>query len=77
MNTIHMTKIVSCMCVTVKVSCIFINKKSLMFKYGRTQRKFPPQLVCDSFGACLDCVLPGIQVTTKAGIFSAFKSFKL
>ena len=37
-----MTKIVSCMCVTVKVSYIFINKKSLMFKYGRTQKNSTP-----------------------------------
>ena len=40
-----------------------------MFKYGRTQKKAPPQLVCGSCGACLDCVLPGVQVTAGLGFF--------
>ena len=44
-------------------------EKSLMFKYGRTQRKIPSQLVCASHGACLDCVLPGVQVTAGLGFF--------
>ena len=26
-------------------------------------------------GACLDCMLPGVQVTAGLGFFSAFKSF--
>ena len=56
-----------------------------MFKYGRMQRKIPSRLVCGSRDACLDCVLPGVQVTfglgffftAGLGFFSAFKSFAL
>ena len=40
------------------------HKKSLMFKYGRMQRKIPSRLLCGSHGAYLDCMLPGVQVTT-------------
>ena len=40
-----------------------------MFKYGRTQKKIPPWLVCSSRGACLDCMLPGVQVTTVLVLF--------
>ena len=40
-----------------------------MFKYGRTQNKTPSKLVCGSCGACLDCVLPGVEVTTGLGFF--------
>ena len=32
-------------------------------------------LVCDSHDACLDCVLPGVQVTAGLGLLSALKSF--
>ena len=28
------------------------------------QKKIPSQFVCSSCGACLECVLPGVQVTT-------------
>ena len=38
------------------------NQKSLMFKCGRIQKRIPPQLVCGSHAACLDCMLPGLQV---------------
>ena len=40
-----------------------------MFKYGRMQKKIPPQLVCGSHGACLDSMLPGVQVTAGLGFF--------
>ena len=40
-----------------------------MFKYGRIQKKVPPQLVCGSHGACLDCMLPGVEVTAGLGFF--------
>ena len=45
------------------------HKKSLMFKYiyGRMQKKIPSWLVCSSHGACLDCILLGVQVTTWLG----------
>ena len=46
-----------------------------MFKYGRMQKKIPPRLVCGSHGACLDCMLPGVQVTAGLGFFTVFKSF--
>ena len=48
-----------------------------MIKYGRMQREIPSELVCGSCGACLDCMLPGVQVTAGLGFFSAFRSFKL
>ena len=44
----------------------FNHEKSLMFKYGRMQKKI---LVCGSHGACLDCMLPGVQVTAGLGFF--------
>ena len=50
-------------------------KKSLIFKYGRMQKKIPSRLVCGSHGTCLDCMLPGVQVTTGLEFCSAFKSF--
>ena len=53
------------------------HKKSLMCNYGRMQRKVPSWLVCGSHGACLDCMLPGVQVTTRLGFLSVFKSFML
>ena len=31
------------------------------------QRKIPSWLVCGSHGACLDCMLPGVQVTASLG----------
>ena len=34
-------------------------------------------LACGSHGACLDCVLPGVQVTAGLGFLSALKSFML
>ena len=40
-----------------------------MVKYGRMQKKISPWLVCDSHGACLDCMLPGVEVTTGLGFF--------
>ena len=40
-----------------------------MFKYGRMQRKIPSLLVCGSRGACLDSMLPGVQVTAGLGFF--------
>ena len=46
-----------------------------MFKYGRIQKKVSSQLVRHSHGACLDCMLPGVQVTAGLSFFSVFKSF--
>ena len=40
-----------------------------MVKYGRMQKKISPRLVCDSHGTCLDCMLPGVQVTAGLGFF--------
>ena len=40
-----------------------------MFKYGRMQKKVSSRLVCDSHDACLDSMLPGIQVTAGMGCF--------
>ena len=40
-----------------------------MFKYGRMQKKISPQLVCGSHGACLDCMLPGVQIASRLGFF--------
>ena len=45
------------------------NEKSLMFKYGRMQRKIPSRLGCDSRGTCLDSMLFGVQVTAGLGFF--------
>ena len=45
------------------------NDKSLMFKYGRMQKKTVSWLACGSLGAWLDCMLPGVQVTTGLGFF--------
>ena len=47
------------------------HEKSLMFKYGRMQRKIPSQLVCGSHGICicLDNMLLGIHVTAGVGFF--------
>ena len=53
----------------------FNHEKSLMFKYGRMQKKISSRLVCGSHGVCLDCKLPGVQVTAGLGFFSVFKSF--
>ena len=53
----------------------FNHEKSLMCKYGRMQKKISPRLVCGSHGACLDCMLPGVQVTAGLGFFCAFKPF--
>ena len=42
--------------------------------YGRMQNKIPPRLrrlACGSRGTCLDCMLPGIQVTAGLGFFCA------
>ena len=46
----------------------------MMFKLGRMQRKIPPWLVCGPRGACLVCMLPGVQVTARLGFVSALKS---
>ena len=51
------------------------NEKSLMFKYGRMQKEISSQLVCGSHGACLDYMLPRVQVIARRGFFSVFKSF--
>ena len=40
-----------------------------MFKYGRMQKNIPPYLVCGSHGACLDSMLPGVQVNAGLGFF--------
>ena len=52
-------------------TCKHEHEKSLMCKYGRIQKKISPRLVCGSHGACLDCMLPGVQVTAGLGFFSA------
>ena len=44
----------------------------MLIKYGRMQKRIPSHLVCGSCGVCLDCALPGVQVTTGMGFFSAF-----
>ena len=44
-----------------------------MLKCGRMQNKILSNLVCSSHGACLDCMLPGAQVTTGLGFCSVFK----
>ena len=52
--------------------------KSLIFKYGRIQRKIPSWLLCGSHGACLGCMLPGVQVTTgywAGNFFCSYSSF--
>ena len=43
--------------------------ETLMFNYGRMHKNIPPRLVCGSRGACLDCMLPGVQVTAGLGFF--------
>ena len=45
------------------------HKKSLMFKYGRMKKEISFRLVCGTHGACLDCLLPGVEVTTGLGFF--------
>ena len=40
-----------------------------MCKYDRMQRNTSPWLVRSSHGACLDCMLPGVQVSTGLGFF--------
>ena len=40
-----------------------------MFKYGIMQKKIPPRLVCVNHCACLDGMLPGVQVTAGLGFF--------
>ena len=45
------------------------HKKSLMFKYGRMEKKIPSRLVCGSSGACLHCMLPGVEVSAGLGFF--------
>ena len=40
-----------------------------MCKYGGIQRKISPRLVCGSHGACLDCMLPEVEVTAGLGFF--------
>ena len=40
-----------------------------MFKYGEIQQIMPSQLLCSSHGTCLDCMLPGVQVTVGLGFF--------
>ena len=60
------------------VNCMeiyYTTEKSLMIKYSysRMQKEIPSQLVCGSCGACLDCTLPGVQVTAGLGLFSAFR----
>ena len=53
---------------------------SLVFKYGRTQRKMPSRLVCGhgSHGTCLDCTLLGVQVTAGCtGLHSSHSRWRL
>ena len=38
-----------------------------MCKYGRMQKKIPPQLVCGSRSACLDSMLPACEVQVTLG----------
>ena len=40
-----------------------------MFKCGRMQNGIPPQSECGYCGACLDCTLPGVQVTAGLEFF--------
>ena len=40
-----------------------------MFKYVRMQKKISFQLVCGSYIACLDYMLPGVQVTAGLKFF--------
>ena len=47
----------------------FKHEKSLMFKYGRMQRKIPSQLVRGFHSVSLECMLLGVQVTTELGLF--------
>ena len=47
---------------------IFNHEKSLMFKYDSIQ-KVSSRLVRHSHGACLDCMLPGVQVTAGLRFF--------
>ena len=46
-----------------------VHEKSLMCKYGRVQKKISLRLMRGSHGACLDCMLPGTQVTAGLGFF--------
>ena len=50
------------------------HEKSLMFKYGRMQKKIPSWLMCGSRGTCLGYTLLGVQITAGLGYFSAFKT---
>ena len=43
--------------------------KSLMFKYGRMQRKIPSRLGCGTHGMCLDSILVGVQVIAGLKFF--------
>ena len=43
--------------------------KSLIFKYGRMQKKISSQLVSGSHGTSLECMLPGVELTAGLGIF--------
>ena len=45
------------------------HEKSLMFKYGRMQRKISSWLVYGFHGACLDCMLSEVEVTAGLGFF--------
>ena len=45
------------------------HKKSLLYMYSWMQNKIPSQFVCGSSGACLEYVLPGVQVTAGLGFF--------
>ena len=59
------------------VNCMeiyYTTEKSLMIKYSRMQKEISSRLVSGSCGACLDCTLPGVQVTAALGFFSAFRS---
>ena len=40
-----------------------------MFKYGRMKKEILFWLVCGAHGACLDCLLPGVEVTAGLGFF--------
>ena len=47
----------------------FNHEKSPMLKYGIMYKKISSRLVCGSHDTCLDCMLPGLEVTAGLGFF--------
>ena len=68
MFKVHMMFLQTVMFVGVLYITIEVTNVCLS-RYNRIQRKIPPWLVCGSCGACLDGVLPGVQVTVELGYF--------